>query len=92
VGRCTAAILAMALERRHIEYFVWTMAHLEVDGRPTPFTAFTNYGKTGHVEWFAETYALAAVNPDRLRQLNPAAADWFAQNLPGLPTNLDPLP
>jgi len=82
----------MALERRHIEYFVWTMAHLEVDGRPTPFTAFTNYGKTGHVEWFAETYALAAVNPDRLRQLNPAAADWFAQNLPGLPTNLDPLP
>lgn len=87
----SATVLAGA-QRRQVEYFAWKMAHLTWNGGPAPaFTPFNAYGQTAYVEWFAEAYALAAVNPGKLTELSPAAAKWFADGLPGLPADLEPL-
>lgn len=92
LGAVVSATVLAGAQRRQIEYFVWKMAHLTWDGRPaSAFTPFNAYGGTAYVEWFAEAYALAAVNPGKLAELSPAAAKWFADGLPGLPTDLEPL-
>jgi hypothetical protein len=84
-------IVGLGAAKRQIEYFVWRMAHLTHNGQPAdPFRPFTDYGATAHVEWFAETYALAAMNPAELARRSRPAADWFAGGLPGLPTGVMP--
>jgi hypothetical protein len=86
------AVAAMGATRRQIEYFVWKMAHLGQVGTPNgSFPAFNAYSRSAHVEWFAEAYALAALNPAGMKAMNPAAATWFIDGLPGLPTDLEPL-
>lgn len=92
LGAVVSATLLAGAQRRQIEYFVWKMAHLMWDGRPAAaFRPFNAYGETAYVEWFAEAYALAAVNPGKLAELSPTAAKWFADGLPGLPADLEPL-
>jgi hypothetical protein len=75
-------IVRLGAAKRQTEYFVWQLSR----SRPAEaFTPFTEYGQSAHAEWFAETYALAALNPTELARRSRAAADWFRVVRQGAP-------
>lgn len=51
---------------------------------------WTKYGDTGTEEWYAETYARFVLDPDQMRQDNPAFFDWFKSQLEQDPIHTTP--
>jgi hypothetical protein len=81
----TVRVLRSAVEyggsTRYLEYFSFLAYRYG-------FRTFTPYSTVARVEWFAETYQLAALDPEELKRMNSGIATWFIDRQLTLPLHL----